>query len=90
MSSRGMISARQRTSSYRPSNTPAAHVGQETCYIDSTSSVIHSVDGYYVQSAKFAQRYYRVAQDEQGQWGTSSTNEKVAYGLIKQVLEYIG
>ncbi len=88
--SRQTISARQRNCNYHPSNAPAAHVSEETRFIASQAPVLHSVDGYYVRSRKFAAQslYYRVT-CENDQWATSATDPRVANMLIAQVQAYL-
>jgi hypothetical protein len=90
MSSRSIISARQRTNSYKPNGAIASHVNNETQLIDSRETVI-KIDSpdeeYWVGSSKFVGRYYHVAVNEQG-YICSATDERVAAMCISKVQAY--
>jgi hypothetical protein len=77
MSSRGMISARQRNNSYTPSGNVAPHMINETQPINSTEKVLLIGSSIWVAS-KFQGRYYRVVVDDARQWFCSASDERVA------------
>jgi hypothetical protein len=87
MSSRGMISARQRTNSYRPSGAIAQHVLDTTVEIDSDERVLE-INGSYWVASKFAHRYYRVIVEGE-QWFCSSHDERVAAACKASVQAYL-
>ena len=60
MSSREMTAARQRDNSYRPDYAVPPHVLIETQFIESSEQVLSLESGYWVKSAVFDFRYYRV------------------------------
>ncbi len=87
MSSRGMISARQRNSAYRPSGAIASHVLAQTVEIDSSESVLE-INGSFWTASKFAHRYYRVVVQGE-QWFCSASDPRVAAACKASVQAYL-
>jgi hypothetical protein len=79
------IAAKQRNCNYHPSGTVAQHILNTTVYDESlTEEVVLQDDGtFLVQSAKFAHRYYLVAEID-GQWICSSKEAAVADRCIER------
>jgi hypothetical protein len=89
MSSRGMISARQRVNSYRPSNAIAHHILETTVEIDSTEQVLEFGNGFgYAVASKFSKRYYRVTVEGE-QWACSASDPRVAAACKASVQAFL-